>query len=401
MSYGNLSEFLTIQDQLKKISDISSEKKVLSRIFDVMEVLLYKGQDSITLSSLKIDLDKSTISFDAQADALTDPKIDYRVLEAFKKAASQVTYDYGRYVDENGKEIPTLCIVEKDDNGNYFTENGNMFAYWKKNDSGCDPSKENADEEVVKNDGSGTTDTDKMEKMEVKHLRSDEEIMSGRDGFCSFVYSNNSASQERNIFFEKLSAYRQVASGGRFMNNVGGPVEDKLGFQSGFKFSIAFENTSYPGYATEKIVDSFAAGTIPIYWGDPRIGETFNTGAFVNCHDYASLDEVVEAVKAIDRDDSLYLRMMHTPALLSGDETMKALYGKISAFFRQIMDQPAVDARRFSRDYWAVRYLDRLRTREKAYGWTPKGLAERVYKATLWKWRRSSKALWKLDRFIK
>lgn len=243
--------------------------------------------------------------------------------------------------------------------------------------------------------------TDKMEKMEVKHLRSDEEIMSGRDGFCSFVYSNNSASQERNIFFEKLSAYRQVASGGRFMNNVGGPVADKLGFQSGFKFSIAFENTSYPGYATEKIVDSFAAGTIPIYWGDPRIGETFNTGAFVNCHDYASLDEVVEAVKAIDRDDSLYLRMMHTPALLSGDETMKALYGKISAFFRQIMDQPAVDARRFSRDYWAVRYLDRLRTREKAYGWTPKGLAERVYKATLWKWRRSSKALWKLDRFIK
>lgn len=165
MSYGNLSEFLTIQDQLGKIADISSEKKVLSRIFDVMEVLLYKGQDSITLSSLKIDLDKSTISFDAQADALTDPKIDYRVLEAFKKAASQVTYDYGRYVDENGKEIPTLCIVEKDDNGNYFTENGNMFAYWKKNNSGCNPSREGADEEVVKNEGSGAESTENMEKI--------------------------------------------------------------------------------------------------------------------------------------------------------------------------------------------------------------------------------------------
>lgn len=243
--------------------------------------------------------------------------------------------------------------------------------------------------------------TDKMEKMEVKHLRIDSEADSGRDGFCSFVYSNNSASQERNIFFEKLSAYRQVASGGRFMNNVGGPVADKLEFQGKYKFSIAFENTSHPGYTTEKIVDSFAAGTIPIYWGDPRIAETFNTGAFVNCHDYASLDDVVEAVKKIDQDDSLYRRMLHTPALRSEDETMRALYGRISAFFGQIFDQPLEDARRFSRDYWAVRYLEQLRTREKAFGWTPKGLAERIYKATLWKWRRNSRLLWKLDRFIK
>lgn len=243
--------------------------------------------------------------------------------------------------------------------------------------------------------------TGMMERMERKHLRSDEEILSGRDSFCSFVYSNNNASPERNKFFQKLSAYRQVSSGGRFMNNVGGPVADKLAFQSGCKFSIAFENTSHPGYATEKIVDSFAAGTVPIYWGDPEIGETFNTGAFINCHDYASMDEVVEAVKAVDQDDELYLKMSHTPALLREEDALEALYAKMSDFFRHIFDQPANEARRFSRDYWAVRYMDRLRSREDAYWWTPKGLGERVYKATLWKWRRKSKLLWKLDRLIK
>lgn len=242
---------------------------------------------------------------------------------------------------------------------------------------------------------------DKMEKMERRHLLSDDEIDAGRDRFCSFVYSNNNASRERNIFFDRLSEYRKVSSGGRFMNNVGGPVADKLEFQKKHKFSIAFENTSHPGYVTEKIIDSFAAGTIPIYWGDPRISETFNTGAFVNCHDYDSLDEVVEAVKMIDRDDALYRKMLHTPALQDGADTLSSLCSRLQSFLQHIVDQPLDEARRYSRDYWAVRYLGQLRSRESAFGWTPRGLADRIYKATLWKWRRSSRLLWKIDRLIK
>lgn len=34
-----------------------------------------------------------------------------------------------------------------------------------------------------------------------------------------------------------------------------------------YKFTIAFENQSYPGYVTEKIADALMAGTVPIYWG--------------------------------------------------------------------------------------------------------------------------------------
>lgn len=243
--------------------------------------------------------------------------------------------------------------------------------------------------------------TDKMEMMESKHLLCDADIDDGRDSFCSFVYSNNNASPDRNIFFEKLSSYKKVSSGGRFMNNVGGPVADKLEFQMKHKFSVAFENTSHPGYVTEKLVESFAAGTIPIYWGDPRIAETFNTGAFVNCHDYSSLDEVVDAVKAIDNDEVLYRKMLHAPALLHEEDSLSALRRQLSDFFVHVIEQPVEKAARFSRDYWAVRYMAQLRSRESAFGWTPRGLADRIYRATLWKWRRSSKMLWKFDRLIK
>ena len=91
--------------------------------------------------------------------------------------------------------------------------------------------------------------------------------LDGKEHFCSFVYSNNNASPHREAFLNKLNEYQTVSSGGRYRNNVGGPVADKLQFQLTHKFSIAFENSSYPGYCTEKLVQSFAARTIPIYWG--------------------------------------------------------------------------------------------------------------------------------------
>ena len=64
--------------------------------------------------------------------------------------------------------------------------------------------------------------------------------------------------------FEALSWYQQVSSGGRYKNNIGGPVDDKLKFQRKHKFVIAFENTATPGYTTEKIIGAFAAGAVPI-----------------------------------------------------------------------------------------------------------------------------------------
>lgn len=48
-----------------------------------------------------------------------------------------------------------------------------------------------------------------------------------------------------------------------------------------YMFSIVFENSSYDNYYTEKITDCFANGTVPIYWGDPKIGETFNTEGII------------------------------------------------------------------------------------------------------------------------
>lgn len=145
-----------------------------------------------------------------------------------------------------------------------------------------------------------------------KHKFADEIINQKRE-FCSFVVSNAKGQPQRKEIFELLSAYKQVASGGRFLNNIGYCVPDKDEFQRQYKFSIAFENCCYPGYTTEKLIQSFGAGTIPIYFGNPRISEEFNEQSFINCHSFSNFQDVVNLVIKIDQDDGLRKRYLSTP----------------------------------------------------------------------------------------
>ncbi len=139
-----------------------------------------------------------------------------------------------------------------------------------------------------------------------------EEILAAKTGFCSFVYSN-SLCRRRNEFFRKLSKYKQVDSGGRFQNNVGGPVPDKLEFQRQYKFTFAFENSSYPGYTTEKLPEGVAAGSVPIYWGNPLVGREFNPARFLNYADYGSDEALIERIIELDNDDEQYLEYLRQP----------------------------------------------------------------------------------------
>ncbi len=132
-----------------------------------------------------------------------------------------------------------------------------------------------------------------------------ENKLSEKQRFCNFVYSNKKG-KERVEFFEKLQKYKKVDSGGKIKNNLGCLIKDKLSFLQQYKFTIAFENSSYPGYTSEKLLQAFVTNTIPIYWGNPLIHMDFNTKSFINCHEYNNFEEVIERVIEVDNDDSLY-----------------------------------------------------------------------------------------------
>lgn len=139
--------------------------------------------------------------------------------------------------------------------------------------------------------------------------------------FCNFLYSNRKAKQ-RIEFFRLLSQYRQVDSGGRILNNLGVRVGDKLAFLGRYKFTIAFENSSHPGYTSEKLFEALAAGTVPIYWGNPLAGKDFNPASFINCHEFRNFAEVVEEVRGLDQDDDAFLARLSEPIYANGEENM-------------------------------------------------------------------------------
>jgi len=183
-----------------------------------------------------------------------------------------------------------------------------------------------------------------------------EEIVRQKTDFCAYVMSNTTKSaDERTRIFDLLSQYKPVNSGGRWRNNVGGRVADKLAFQAKHKFVIAFENCSYPGYLTEKFAQAAQAQAVPIYWGDPTIGELLNPKAFINCHDFATLEEAVEQIKKIDQDDALYRQMLAEPWFCDGVEPPCLRDETIAAFFCNIFDQPHEKAFRRNRGRWGRR----------------------------------------------
>jgi len=207
-----------------------------------------------------------------------------------------------------------------------------------------------------------------IQRMQNKHKIHKKNFLDSKTEFCSFVYSNGGADPIRKNFFESLcSKYKKVNSAGKFLNNIGGPMgnwgssDAKYEFERKHKFSIAFENSSHAGYSTEKLVDAFAAQTVPIYWGDPSIGKIFNTKAFINVHDYNSIDEVIKKIIEIDNDDKLYLRMIKTPALIDKNyvENNSAI---LEDFLINIFDQPYDKAFRRNMRLWGKWYPNTLKS---------------------------------------
>lgn len=170
----------------------------------------------------------------------------------------------------------------------------------------------------------------------------------GRD-FCARVVSNYKQTDGmREVFFDALSKYKKVASGGKYKNNVGGPVKDKQAFLQKYKFSLAFENTASVGYCTEKILQAFAANTVPIYYGDKTAAKDFNPKAFINVNDFKNIDEAIAYIKKIDQDDQAYLKMLREPMFKGGKMPARYADKEILAFLKNIFDQPLDEARRCS-----------------------------------------------------
>lgn len=209
-----------------------------------------------------------------------------------------------------------------------------------------------------------------------KHLDSDEKFLS-KNKFCNFIYSNNNSDKIRNDFFLELSKYRQVDSGGKIYNNIGKRVQNKYEFQKDYKFSIAFENSKKEGYVTEKIVQAWQAGTIPIYWGNIKIRQEFNPKAFINVFDFDSVKSCIDYIKMVDEDSDLYLSMQREP-IFTDESYSKAYFDNpnmLVDYLSMIFDKPFSEAKKCIRGGGYTKFY--LNTIKKS--WRAKTVYQKIW----------------------
>lgn len=200
-----------------------------------------------------------------------------------------------------------------------------------------------------------------------RHTISQAEIQS-KQKFCSFLVSNPYGSPIRDRFFEALCEYKKVDSGGRWKNNMGVPIDKiyshcnvpfddfprlKRQFISQYKFHLCFENTSSPGYITEKLFTAFGARTIPIYWGDSSLCDNspyysskpklsgmgeyiINPKAYINLHNFSSFKEAIEYIIEVDNNPDLFASMLQERVFLQDYDIIEYYENKILAFFDSI-----------------------------------------------------------------
>lgn len=74
------------------------------------------------------------------------------------------------------------------------------------------------------------------------------------------------------------------------------PIRNKADGLNSYYFSIAVENCERDTYFTEKIIDCFNTGTIPIYWGTSRITDHFNGDGIIRFNGLSDLKYILEVL---------------------------------------------------------------------------------------------------------
>jgi len=82
-------------------------------------------------------------------------------------------------------------------------------------------------------------------------------------------------------------------------------IDDKIEGLKDYRYSLAIENCRQNFYFTEKIIDCFMTGTVPIYWGCPSIGLFFDKEGIITFEHPRDLGLILEHIGPEDYERRL------------------------------------------------------------------------------------------------
>ncbi len=164
-------------------------------------------------------------------------------------------------------------------------------------------------------------------------------LLHREDAFVSFsrlgtVTSAGKCDGSTSAFKKKAEKFNTIAGDG--------PWTEAHKLYKKYKFGLAMENTNQRGYISEKILNAFMGGTVPIYYGTEDVFEVFNRAAFIY-FDIKNPEGAFKQILFLLQNESEYERVLSQPMLAEGAyERFFSLYGRgyLSGAIRDFVGLP-------------------------------------------------------------
>jgi hypothetical protein len=125
-----------------------------------------------------------------------------------------------------------------------------------------------------------------------------------KTNFASIIASRKKTTQGHRLRHKIAEQVRKTSCNTVILGRGYNPVACVSQALAPFRFSVVIENSRYPGYFSEKLIDCLACKTIPIYWGDPHVDQSFDPRGIIQCK---SESDIMKALSNLS--DELYDQM--------------------------------------------------------------------------------------------
>ncbi|KAM3858975.1 4-galactosyl-N-acetylglucosaminide 3-alpha-L-fucosyltransferase 9-like [Diretmus argenteus] len=129
-----------------------------------------------------------------------------------------------------------------------------------------------------------------------------------KDKLVCWIVSNWRANDKRVHFYAELKKHIKIEAYGRAFNRHV-KDEDYSKTVSSCKFYLAFENSVYKDYITEKLYNPMMMGTVPVVLGPPRLNyeDHISGDSFIHVDDFVSPKELAERMLYLDQNHAEYM----------------------------------------------------------------------------------------------
>lgn len=117
----------------------------------------------------------------------------------------------------------------------------------------------------------------------------DQHKIYNKDKNVSIVASSKQYTEGHRMRYDVINKYKNLFDGIK----CGDPVEPKIKWHDSYRYTVAIENRPIRGYFTEKIIDCFRTGTIPIYRGDSEIENYFDSKGIIRFETLEELEHIL------------------------------------------------------------------------------------------------------------